>query len=29
VFTNVREGKGVTDIAQFIAKTGGLPERSL
>ena len=29
VFTNVREGKGVIDIAQFIAKTGGLPERSL
>jgi len=29
VFTNVREGKGVIDIAQFIVKTGGLPERSL
>jgi len=29
VFTNVRAGKGVAQIAEFIAKTGGLPERSL
>lgn len=29
VFTNIREGKGVLDIARFIARTGGLPERSL
>ena len=29
VFTNVREGKGVAEIAQFIAKTGGLSERSI
>ena len=29
VFANIREGKGVIDIARFIAKAGGLPERSL
>jgi urease accessory protein len=29
VFTNVRAGKGVAQIAEFIARTGGLPERSL
>jgi len=29
VFANIREGKGVIEIARFIAKAGGLPERSL
>ena len=29
VFANIREGKGVIDIDRFIAKAGGLPERSL
>jgi len=29
VFTNIRDGKGVLEIARFIARTGGLPERSL
>jgi len=29
VFTNIRDGKGVIDIARFIASAGGLPERSL
>ena len=29
VFTNIRAGQGLSDIAQFIIKTGGLPERKL
>jgi urease accessory protein len=29
VFTNIRAGQGLPDIAQFIIKTGGLPERTL
>jgi urease accessory protein len=29
VFTNIRKAIGVADIARFIAKTGGLPEREL
>jgi len=29
VFSNIRGGIGVADIANFIVKTGGLPERSL
>jgi urease accessory protein len=29
VFTNIREGKGLPDIAQFIIATGGLPERGI
>jgi urease accessory protein len=29
VFSNIRGGAGVADIASFIVKTGGLPERSL
>ena len=29
VFTNIRGGQGLPDIAQFIIKTGGLPERTL
>jgi urease accessory protein len=29
VFSNIRGGTGVSDIAEFIVKTGGLPERSL
>ena len=29
VFSNTRGGIGVADIANFIVKTGGLPERSL
>ena len=29
VFTNIRAGQGLPDIAQFIVKAGGLPERSL
>ena len=28
VFANIRAGKGVDDIAAFIAKTGGLPARA-
>jgi urease accessory protein len=29
VFTNIRARQGLADIAQFIIKTGGLPERTL
>jgi urease accessory protein len=29
VFSNIRGGIGLADIASFIVKTGGLPERSL
>jgi urease accessory protein len=29
VFSNIRRGIGLADIASFIVKTGGLPERSL
>jgi urease accessory protein len=29
VFTNIRAGQGLPDIASFIIKTGGLPERNL
>ncbi len=29
VFTNIRAGQGLPVIAEFIVKTGGLPERSL
>ncbi|OCC22389.1 urease accessory protein UreG [Croceicoccus estronivorus] len=28
VFTNIRTGQGVAEIAGFIARTGGLPERN-
>ena len=27
LFAEVKDGKGVDDIARFIAKTGGLPDR--
>ena len=29
VFTNIRAGEGLPEIASFIVKTGGLPERTL
>jgi urease accessory protein len=29
VFTNIRDRLGLPEIAQFIIKTGGLPERTL
>jgi urease accessory protein len=29
VFTNIRDGKGLPEIADFIVKIGGLPERNL
>jgi len=29
VFTNIRAGQGLAEIAQFIIRTGGLPERNL
>lgn len=29
VFTNIRAGQGLPEIARFIIKTGGLPERTL
>ena len=29
VFTNIRAGQGLPEIAQFIISTGGLPERSI
>ncbi|MBO6825337.1 MAG: urease accessory protein UreG [Sneathiella sp.] len=27
IFTNIKDGKGVSEVADFIIKTGGLPER--
>jgi urease accessory protein len=29
VFSNIRAGQGLSEIARFIVATGGLPERNL